>query len=136
MGLRNGPQVQGQTPRKKSISVKTNLDFVLLYVPDLAAARAFYTETFGLEVEDENPNFIQFRRPTGAMLALQSAPAATPYSGVELWWVVENADEAHAELTGKGVSVVGPLAERPFGRVFSVADPAGNTLNLMQLRKG
>ena len=116
--------------------MQTNLDFVLLHVPDLAAARAFYTETFGLEVEDENPGFIQFCRPTGAMFALQADPAATPHAGVELWWEVENADEAHAELTSKGVRVVEPLADRPFGRVFSVADPAGNTINLMQLRKG
>jgi predicted enzyme related to lactoylglutathione lyase len=116
--------------------VKTNLDFVLLHVADLAAARAFYTEMFGLEVEDENAGFIQFRRPAGAMFALEADAAATAHAGVELWWEVENAEEAHAELTGKGVGVVGPLAERPFGRVFAIADPAGNTLNLMQLRRG
>jgi predicted enzyme related to lactoylglutathione lyase len=115
--------------------VKTNLDFVLLHVPDLAVARRFYTETFGLEVESENPTFIQFRRPTGAVFSLQADPTASPHTGVELWWEVENADAAHAELTGKGVSIVEPLAERPFGRVFSIVDPAGNTLNLMQLRK-
>ncbi len=115
--------------------MKTNLDFVLLHVANLAEARAFYTETFGLEIEAENPTFIQFRRPTGAMFALQADPAATPHSGVELWWEVANIDEVHAELVGKDARLTEPLADRPFGRVFSIADPAGNTLNLMQLRK-
>lgn len=115
--------------------MKTNLDFVLLHVSDLAAARAFYTDTFGLEVESENGGFLQFRRPNGAVFALQSDPDAAPQNSVELWWEVANADEAHAELVAKGVPVVEPLDERPFGRVFAITDPAGNTLNLMQLRK-
>jgi predicted enzyme related to lactoylglutathione lyase len=112
-----------------------NLDFVLLHVPNLAAARAFYTEKLGFAVEDENPGFIQFRRPSGAIFALQQDDAAKPYSGVELWWLIESADQTHADLSANGVSIVAPLADQPFGRAFSVADPAGNTLNLFQPHK-
>jgi predicted enzyme related to lactoylglutathione lyase len=114
--------------------VDNNLDFVLLHVPDLAAARAFYTEKLGFAVEAEAPGFIQFRRPTGAVFALQQDAAATAYSGVELWWLVPNADQTHNDLSANGVSIVAPLADQPFGRAFSVADPAGNTLNIFQPR--
>ena len=112
-----------------------NLDFVLLHVPDLAAARAFYTEKLGFAVESEAPGFIQFRRPAGAIFALQQDDAAKPYAGVELWWLVENADEAHADLSARGIPIVAPLADQPFGRAFSFTDPAGNTLNVFQPRK-
>jgi catechol 2,3-dioxygenase-like lactoylglutathione lyase family enzyme len=122
------------TARKRRDNVDNNLDFVLLHVPDLAAARAFYTEKLGFAVEAENPGFIQFRRPSGAIFALQQDAEGHPYSGVELWWLVPNADQAHDELSARGVPIVAPLADQPFGRTFSVADPAGNTLNVFQAR--
>jgi predicted enzyme related to lactoylglutathione lyase len=112
--------------------VKSNLDFVLLYVPDLAAARTFYTTTVGLEVEDENPAFIQFRRPSGAIFALQHEAGAKPHAGVELWWLLENADQAHEELVARGARIAEPLADRPFGRAFAIADPFGNALHFFQ----
>lgn len=115
--------------------METNLDFVLLHVPDLAAARTFYTDKLGLAVEDENPAFIQFRRPSGAVFALQSDPAATSHTGVELWWLVPDADAAHAALKARGVAIAEPLADQPFGRTFSIADPAGNTLSFFAPRK-
>lgn len=115
--------------------METNLDFVLLHVPDLAAARAFYTEKLGLAVEDENPAFIQFRRPNGAVFALQADPDATPHTGVELWWLVPDADAAHDTLTARDVAIAAPLADQPFGRIFSIADPAGNILSFFAPRK-
>lgn len=116
--------------------METNLDFVLLHVPDLAAARTFYTEKLGFTVEDENPGFIQFGRPNGAVFALQADPAARPHTGVELWWLVPDADATHDALKAKGVPIAEPLADQPFGRTFSVADPAGNTLSFFTLHKG
>ena len=112
-----------------------NLDFVVLNVPDLAAARAFYTEQFGLAVDTESPAFIQFRRAAGAVFALQPATNATSYTGLELWWNVENADQAHDELAARGVPIAEPLRDLPFGRVFAVSDPAGNILRFLQPRQ-
>ena len=110
------------------------LDFIVLSVPDLAAARAFYTEKLGLEVETESPGFIQFRRPAGAVFALQPDASAKSYTGVELWWNVENADQAHDDLAAKGAPIAEPLSDQPFGRIFAVSDPAGNTLHFFQPR--
>jgi predicted enzyme related to lactoylglutathione lyase len=109
------------------------LNFVLVHVDDVTAARAFYTEKLGLTVADEAPGFVQFAQPggQGAAYALIERGAEVP----ELWWDVENADEAYAELKRQGVELASGLEDRPFGRVFSIKDPAGNTLHLMQQPK-
>ena len=39
------------------------LSFVIVHVPDVAAARAFYTEKLGFAVDAEQPGFVQFARP-------------------------------------------------------------------------
>ena len=38
------------------------LNFVMLHVPDIQKARAFYTEKLGFVVEDEQPTFVQFKQ--------------------------------------------------------------------------
>ncbi len=114
------------------------LELALLHVTDIDAARAFYTEKLGLEVDPEQsgPNFVLFNRPggVGASLALSSEGDGQVYTGVELWWYVENADATHDELVARGVEVATPLMDMPFGRTFSVKDPSGNTLYLLQLK--
>ena len=108
------------------------LDFVLLYVRDVAAARAFYTEKMGLEVEDENPGFVQFKAPGGAIFALIHGERPTPASAIELWWQTADTDGAYARLKDRGVEIVSPPEDKPFGRTLSVKDPEGNTLNFFQ----
>jgi predicted enzyme related to lactoylglutathione lyase len=112
-----------------------NLDFVVLRVPNIEQARAFYTEKLGLTVEDEQPGFVQFRRSgglEGASFALAENPSATPHAGVTLWWRVEDAAAAHDAFTARGIPIVNPLQDRPFGRIFAISDPAGNTIELYQ----
>jgi len=54
---------------------------------------------------------------------------------VELWWYVDDADATHQELVGKGVTIVDPPHDMPFGRVFSIKEPAGGMLYMLQLRQ-
>ena len=106
------------------------LNFVLVHVDDVATARAFYTEKLGLTVADEQPGFVQFAQPggRGAAFAVVERGAEVP----ELWWDVEDADAAYAELKRQGVSVLSEPEDRPFGRTFSIKDSSGNTLHLLQ----
>lgn len=106
------------------------LNFVLVHVDDVAPARAFYTEKMGLAVADEQPGFVQFAQPggRGAAFAIIERGAEVP----ELWWDVENADAAYAELKRQGVEILSEPEDRPFGRTFSIKDPAGNALHLLQ----
>jgi hypothetical protein len=66
-----------------------------------------------LEVEAESPAFIQFRRAAGVVFALQPDTNATSYTGLELRWNVENADQTHDELAAKGVPIAESLTDPP-----------------------
>ncbi|HLW00902.1 MAG TPA: VOC family protein [Ktedonobacterales bacterium] len=112
------------------------LDFVLLYVRDVAAERAFYIEKFGLEVEDENPAFVQFKAPGGAIFALIQGEHPTPTATIELWWQTADADATYARLKDRGVEIVSAPEDKPFGRALSIKDPEGNTLNFFQPPQG
>lgn len=104
--------------------------FIMTHVPDVAQARAFYTDTLGLTVADEAPGFVQFTANGGATYALgQDEPG---HERVELWWFVDNADEVHRQLVDQGVEIVFPPKDEPFGRALAIRDIAGNTLYLLQ----
>ena len=114
------------------------LNFALLHVTDIEEATDFYTEKFGLIVEDKGPGFVQFKQPMGhgATFALSAEGDGTPVQNVELWWFVDDADATYADLVAKGVPVAQELKDEPFGRTFAVKDPSGNTQYLMKLRQG
>jgi lactoylglutathione lyase len=110
------------------------LNFVMLYVPDIEQARAFYTEKLGFGVEAQQPDFVQFKQNAGmgAIFALEEHAGVSPHQGVELWWMVDNADATYAALVSNGVETVSQPTDEPFGRAFSIKDPAGNIINMFQ----
>src|SRR5437588_12930548 len=110
------------------------LDFVMLHVPDIEQARTFYTEKMNFAVEDQQPGFVQFKQHEGmgAIFALQEDAEATAYKGVDLWWIVDNADATYDTLVSHDVEIVSQPSDEPFGRAFSIKDPAGNTINMFQ----
>ncbi len=110
------------------------LDFVMLHVPDLEQARAFYTEKLGFAVEGQQPGFVQFKKHDGmgAIFALQEHVGVSPHQGVELWWIVDNADATYTTLVSHDVEIASQLSDEPFGRAFTIKDPAGNTINMFQ----
>jgi predicted enzyme related to lactoylglutathione lyase len=112
------------------------LQFVLAHVSDLATARAFYTETLGLTVAAEQPGFVQFAQPggKGAWFALSESADARPFSDPELWWYVDDADAVSAQLAQRGVAIVEQPHDMPFGRVFTIHDPAGAAIYMLEPR--
>ncbi len=110
------------------------LNFVMLYVPDIEQARAFYTEKLGFVVEAQQPTFVQFKQNAGmgAIFALQEQANFSPHQGVELWWMVDNADATYATLVSNGGEIVSQPSDEPFGRAFTIKDPAGNIINMFQ----
>jgi catechol 2,3-dioxygenase-like lactoylglutathione lyase family enzyme len=113
--------------------MESGIQFIVRHVQDIDAARAFYTDKMGLEVEVEQPGFVQFKAPNGAPFAISLAsadPVAAELPGgqsesLELWWYVDDADAAHAELKARGVEIVFPPKDVPFGRAFAIKDPEG-----------
>src|SRR5207245_9808241 len=92
------------------------LNFVLLYVPNIEQARAFYTEKLGFAVEDQSPTFVQFKQNAGmgAIFALQEQAGGSPHQGVELWWIVDNADATYATILANGVGTGSQSTMDPF----------------------
>jgi predicted enzyme related to lactoylglutathione lyase len=108
------------------------LQFVILHVDDLEAARAFYTGKLGFAVELEVPGFIQFKQP-GAGATFAVSPVEPGLDPIELWWFVDDADATHADLLAKGVKIVTPPHDEPFGRAMAIEDPSGAKQFLLQL---
>lgn len=103
--------------------------FAVEYVKDIERATRFYTETFGLEVERSHPTFVQF-----ASFALASDVGLDGTRDTEMYWLVEDAEAAHAELA-KRTEITLALSQKPFGKVFGVRDPDGHPRYLLELAK-
>ncbi|HET7081744.1 MAG TPA: VOC family protein [Chloroflexia bacterium] len=111
------------------------LNFVLVQVPDAQAAREFYADKLGLQVEEHKGGFVQFQpRDGGAIFALEETPGAVPVQSVELWWQVDDTDRLYNTLQAQGVEIVSPPRDEPFGRALEVKDPAGHTVHMYQPR--
>ena len=108
------------------MSNKAKFGFVLEYVTDIEAARRFYVEVLGLEVERYSPTFIQFNN-----FAIASDESMSSTRDPEVYWVVEDAEAAFKEYSQKG-KISMPLKPMPFGKVFGIKDPAGQPLYLVE----
>ncbi|GAC1647799.1 MAG: hypothetical protein NVS4B12_15760 [Ktedonobacteraceae bacterium] len=112
----------------------TGLNFVMLHVSDVAEATTFFTQKLGLEIEVQQSDFVQFKQPQGNGAALALARGeANPDPGTELWWYVNNAEQALATLQQRGATIKEQLTDMPFGRTFSIQGPEGYVLYLLQL---
>jgi catechol 2,3-dioxygenase-like lactoylglutathione lyase family enzyme len=93
--------------------------FVVEYVPDIEAARRFYVDVLGLKEERYHPTFVQFEH-----FAIASDAPVGASGDPEVYWIVDDAEAERERLAGRA-SGVGELRQMPFGKVFSVDDPAG-----------
>jgi len=103
--------------------------FALEYVSDVDAAKRFYEEVLGLRVERYHPTYVQFEH-----FAIASDESLTGTNEPELYWLVDDAEAAFAELSQKG-EVSLPLEQKPFGKVFAMKDPAGRPRFVLELAR-
>ena len=113
-------------------------DFISLQVRNVAASRAFYTETLGMVVDERfdtsdsvvfDTNSVPFAIST-AKVNLDEAPQ--PGWGVTLWLDCDSVDELHAKLQAAGVTINQPPADGPFGRMLIFTDPDGYRITANQ----
>ena len=100
--------------------------FVLEYVTDIEAAKRFYVEVLGFKVERTNPVFVQFDH-----FAIASDESLGGKRDPEVYWVVDDVEAAFKDLS-PNAEVILPLKQMPFGKVFSIKDPAGQPLYLIE----
>jgi catechol 2,3-dioxygenase-like lactoylglutathione lyase family enzyme len=96
-------------------------------------SRAFYVDVLGFEVGMDMEwvtAFVSPTNPTAQVLLISedaSAPVA-PQMSVE----VDDVDAVHAEAVRRGLEIVHPLTDEPWGvRRFFVRDPNGIVVNVL-----
>ena len=101
---------------------------------EISASREFYVEVLGMRVAMEDP-VLDLQSPDNATVELiigaQEMQDPKPSFGVD---VGEPAavDAAHDEVVRRGLRVVYPLTDEPWGvRRFFVEDPGGTIVNVL-----
>ena len=104
---------------------------VIYPAPDLAKAKAWYSQVLGFEPYFDEPFFVGFA-VGGFELGL--VPDATPgITGAQALWGVENADAELARLVSLGATLLEPVTGVGEGiRVASVIDPFGNRFGIIE----
>ncbi len=111
------------------MTIKPEFAFVLEYVSDIEAAKRFYVDVLGFEVERTSPVFVQFKH-----FAIASDESLSGTRESEVYWSVADAQAAFDAIAPKAEVVV-PLKEMPFGQVFGIKGPAGETRYLIEFSK-
>jgi predicted enzyme related to lactoylglutathione lyase len=115
-----------------------HLESVVLFVPDIDAAAAWYAALLGVQVAHENPRYAFVRTPQGLNIGFHPADAKNPggVPGTTPYWEVADFDAALALLLARGATLHRGPGVTDFGaRVALLIDPFGNTLGLNQAKR-
>jgi predicted enzyme related to lactoylglutathione lyase len=107
---------------------------VVYKVPDLARAKAWYSEVFGIAPYFDQPFYVGFE-VGGYELGLDpDLSKRGPGPGGSLaYWGVDNIADAVSQLAKRGVTIVSPPIEVGGGiKVGTVSDPFGNLIGLIE----
>lgn len=117
------------------------LELVQVPVSDVDRAKQFYTERVGFNADHDHRvsdtlRFVQLTPPGSACsIAIGTGLTdAAPGSARGLQLVVDDADKARADLTGRGVEVT-EVQELPGGRFVFFSDPDGNGWSVQETGK-
>jgi catechol 2,3-dioxygenase-like lactoylglutathione lyase family enzyme len=107
-----------------------------LRTTDLEASIRFYTNTLGLALEFEHQDFYAGIRAGSQVFHLKLVDSADPSleyvehgDHFHLYLEVDNASEVFEALARKGVRLVKPITDTPWGtREFVIKDDQGHTL--------
>ena len=111
-----------------------SLDFVTFYVSELAKSLAYFTDVLGFThvPQEDGPGFHFLTGDGGISFGLAQAGEQTPAAGAITLYVKTGDLAGRRDLImGKGVEAT-PIAQRPFGSIFSVHTPDGYPLTLFE----
>jgi lactoylglutathione lyase len=117
----------------------------VLFVHNLEACKAFYRDTLGLPMQESDANSAGFQLENIYLILLKAPAAADMVSEQPLDMTfaggprsllaagVDNVDAAYAALKAKGVAVLRPPTDQPWGlRTAYFADPEGHVWEINQ----
>jgi catechol 2,3-dioxygenase-like lactoylglutathione lyase family enzyme len=119
--------------------VNFELQLVAIPVTDVDRALDFYTTKAGFVLDHDHKvsdeiRFVQLT-PVGSACSIALGKGVTdaePGSVRGMQLVVDDIEQAHAELTGRGVEV-SQVQDFPWGRFVFFADPDGNQWAVQQI---
>ena len=103
---------------------------------DPAGTREFYVAVLGFRPVMEHDGFLMLASPsvptTQVIVCWQSATAMDPQVGrVDISIEVADVDAVHADAVARGLEIVYPLTDEPWGvRRFFVREPSGTVVNV------
>jgi catechol 2,3-dioxygenase-like lactoylglutathione lyase family enzyme len=119
-----------------------HLVFPIVLSKDLAASRAFYHDTLGLDIAREDDERIMFRCGGGTLLAVSLSTAGTADPQTQLAWRVPDLNAELADLRARGVPIeeydapdpktVDGIADMGFAWAAWILDPSRNVLGIIQ----
>jgi catechol 2,3-dioxygenase-like lactoylglutathione lyase family enzyme len=116
---------------------------LILFVGDLAAARAFYVEGLHLPLLFEDDVVVVVGGHSGRVVLHRNDrghdergifPAGEGIGGAAVRFTVEDPDACQQEATERGFTVLWPTQEATWGRFVVLADPDGRSVVLAKMR--
>jgi catechol 2,3-dioxygenase-like lactoylglutathione lyase family enzyme len=115
------------------------LELIILPVSDVDRAKAFYVDKCGFNADHDHTvsdevRFVQIT-PPGSACSIAFGKGLTqsePGSVKGLQVVVDDADAAHADLSGRGVEAT-DVDDQAWGRFVYFSDPDGNAWSVQQI---
>jgi len=120
-----------------------HLESLILFVSDLAAAKAFYADTLGLPVLFEDQIVAVVGGGSGRVVLHRNDrghdergifPAGSGVGGAAVRFTVDDPDACERDARAKGLPVVWPVQDATWGRFLILADPDGRSVVLAQMR--
>ena len=120
-----------------------HLESLILFVSDLAAARAFYVGALGMPVVFEDEIIVVAGAQSGCVVLHRDDrghdgrgifPAGSGIGGMAVRFTVDDPDACERDARANGLSVVWPVQEATWGRFLVLADPDGRSVVLAKMR--
>lgn len=121
----------------------SHLESLILYVSDLAEARAFYAGALGLPVVFEDEIIVVIGGQAGQIVLHRNDqghdergifPAGSGIGGAAVRFAVDDPDVCEQDARALGLTVLWPAQEATWGRFLVLADPDGRSIVLAKMR--
>jgi catechol 2,3-dioxygenase-like lactoylglutathione lyase family enzyme len=121
----------------------SHLESLILFVSDLAQARAFYVDGLGLPVlfEDDiaimvgdGPSRVVLHRNDRGHDERGTFPIGSGVGGAALRFVVDDPDAWERAASERGLPIAWQTQEAPWGRFLVLTDPDGRSVVLAKMR--
>ena len=120
-----------------------HLESLILFVSDLAAAKAFYVGALGMPVLFEDEIIVVAGGRSGRVVLHRNDrghdergifPAGSGIGGMAVRFTVDDPDACERDARANGLPVVWPVQEATWGRFLVLADPDGRSVVLAKMR--